>query len=88
MTVSRALRKPEMVSEPLRAKILKGYLHRSGGWELGTGPSIVVVDKGLAKSLSSTTVREGVYAFFFAQKGLMAGLSLQGSKITEITPDR
>ena len=65
-----------------------GYLHRSGGWELGTGPSIVVVDKGLAKSLSTTTVREGVYAFFFAQKGLMAGLSLQGSKITEITPDR
>jgi len=65
-----------------------GYLHRSGGWELGTGPSIVVVDKGLAKSLSTTTVREGVYAFFFAQKGLMAGLGLQGSKITEITPDR
>jgi lipid-binding SYLF domain-containing protein len=65
-----------------------GYLHRSGGWELGTGPSIVVVDKGLAKSLSTSTVREGVYAFFFAQKGLMAGLGLQGSKITEITPNR
>jgi lipid-binding SYLF domain-containing protein len=65
-----------------------GYLHQSGGWELGTGPSIVVVDKGLAKSLSTTTVREGVYAFFFAQKGLMAGLGLQGSKITEITPNR
>jgi lipid-binding SYLF domain-containing protein len=47
-----------------------------------------VVDKGLAKSLSTTTVREGVYAFFFAQKGLMAGLGLQGSKITEITPNR
>jgi hypothetical protein len=27
-------------------------------------------------------------AFFFGQKGLMAGLGLQGSKITEITPDR
>ena len=65
-----------------------GCLHRSGGWELGTGPSIVVVDKGLAKSLSTSTVREGVYAFFFAQKGLMAGLGLQGSKITEITPNR
>jgi lipid-binding SYLF domain-containing protein len=63
-----------------------GCLHRSGGWELGTGPSIVIVDKGMAKSLSSTTIRKGVYAFFFSQRGLMAGLGLQGSKITEFTP--
>jgi lipid-binding SYLF domain-containing protein len=64
------------------------YLQKSEGWEIGTGPSIVVLDKGYAKNLSSTTLRKGIYAFIFDQKGLMAGIGLQGSKITEITPDK
>ncbi len=64
------------------------YLDKSGGWEIGVGPSIVIVDEGLAKSLTTTTAKKGVYAFFFDQKGLMAGLGLQGSKITRITPDK
>jgi lipid-binding SYLF domain-containing protein len=64
------------------------YLDNSEGWEIGTGPSIVIVDKGKAKSLTSTTLKSGVYAFIFGQKGLMAGISLQGSKITKITPDK
>ena len=61
-----------------------GYLNKSDGWEIGVGPSIVIVDEGLAKSLTSTTARADVYAFFFNQKGLMAGLGLQGTKITRI----
>ncbi len=60
------------------------YLKESEGWELGTGPSIVIVDEGFARSLSTTTARSDVYAFFFDQKGLMAGIGLQGSKITKI----
>jgi lipid-binding SYLF domain-containing protein len=60
------------------------YLDKSDGWELGTGPSIVVVDKGAAGSLSTTNIRDDVYAFIFDQKGLMAGLGLQGTKITKI----
>lgn len=64
------------------------YLNKSGGWEIGTGPSIVVVDAGMAKSMTTTTLQKGVYAFFFSQKGLMAGLGLQGSKITRINPPR
>lgn len=63
------------------------YLRKSGGWELGVGPSIVVVDAGVAKALTTTTARKEIYAFFFSQKGLMAGLGLQGSKITRIDPD-
>ena len=63
------------------------YLNSSKGWEIGVGPSIVVVDKGAAGSLTSTTAKEDVYAFFFDQKGLMGGLGLQGSKITPITPE-
>lgn len=64
------------------------YLKNSGGWEVGVGPSVVVVDEGMARSFSTTTARSGVYAFFFDQKGLMAGLGIQGSKITEIQPDK
>jgi lipid-binding SYLF domain-containing protein len=64
------------------------YLDKSDGWEIGSGPSVVVVDKGMGKTLSSTTLRSGVYAFIFGQQGLMAGIGLQGSKITKITPDK
>jgi lipid-binding SYLF domain-containing protein len=62
------------------------YLDKSDGWELGVGPSITIVDQGIATSLTTTTAREGVYAFFFEQKGLMAGVGIQGTKITRIHP--
>ena len=62
------------------------YLENSAGFEVGAGPSVVVVDTGKAKTLTTTTAREDVYAFIFGQKGLMAGVGLQGSKITKIGP--
>jgi lipid-binding SYLF domain-containing protein len=62
------------------------YLDKSGGWAIGTGPSIVVVDQGVARSLTTTNLRSDVYAFVFDQKGLMAGIGIEGSKITKITP--
>jgi len=61
------------------------YLDASGGWAIGTGPSIVVVDQGAARSLTTTTLRADVYAFVFDQKGLMGGVGIEGSKITKIT---
>ena len=64
------------------------YLNKSSGWEIGVGPSVVVVDAGLARSLSTTTAKSDIYVFFFNQKGLMAGLGIQGSKITRIHPDK
>ena len=63
-------------------------LNRSGGWEVGSSPSLTIVDQGMATSLSTTTIDSGTYAFFFNQKGLMGGLGLQGSKITRIQPQR
>jgi len=59
-------------------------LNRTGGWEIGSAPSLVVVDRGVSASLSTTTIQKGTYAFFFDQRGLMGGLGLQGSKITRI----
>jgi lipid-binding SYLF domain-containing protein len=61
------------------------YINRSNGWEVGVGPTIVVVDVGGAKSASTTTAKADIYAFFFEQKGLMGGLGLQGTKITRIS---
>jgi lipid-binding SYLF domain-containing protein len=61
------------------------YLDKSDGWEIGTGPSIVIADVGTASSFTTTTAKSEIYAVFFNQKGLMAGLGLQGSKITKIS---
>jgi lipid-binding SYLF domain-containing protein len=61
------------------------YLDRSEGFELGVGPSVVVVDEGIGKSMTSTTITQDVYAFIFDQMGAMAGLGIQGSKITRIS---
>jgi len=60
------------------------YLSKSGGFELGVGPSIVVLDAGAAKALTTTTAQKDMYAIFFNQRGLMAGLGLQGTKISRI----
>ncbi len=62
------------------------YLNNSDGFELGSAPSLTVVDRGVAAGFSTTTLQKDIYAFFFDQKGLMAGLSLQGTKITPYTP--
>lgn len=63
-------------------------INRSGGWEIGSSPSLVIVDEGMASSLTTTTLNASTYAFFFNQRGLMGGLGLQGSKITRIQPPR
>jgi lipid-binding SYLF domain-containing protein len=67
----------------MNEKSLK-YLDSSKGLEVGVGPSVVVVDSGMAKGFTSSTLTEEIYAFVFAQKGLMAGVGLQGNKITKI----
>ena len=60
------------------------YLDTSGGWELGVGPSIVVLDVGAARALTTTTAKSDIYAVIFDQRGLMAGAGLQGSKISRM----
>ena len=62
------------------------YLNKSGGFELGGAPSLVIADEGFSAAMSTTTMQKGICAFFFGQKGLMAGIGLQGTKITEYTP--
>ncbi len=60
------------------------YIHETHGWEIGVGPTVVLVNEGAAKNLSSTTLKDDAYAFIFDQQGLMASLSIEGTKISRI----
>jgi lipid-binding SYLF domain-containing protein len=62
------------------------YLHKSGGFALGTGPSLAFADKGAGAEASSSTIVKDIYAIPFNQAGLMADLTLQGTKISVIHP--
>lgn len=60
------------------------YVRDTKGWEVGVGPTVVVVDQGVAKNLSSSSLQHDAYAFVFDQQGLMAGISIEGTKISLI----
>jgi lipid-binding SYLF domain-containing protein len=60
------------------------YVAKTAGWEIGVGPTVVVVDEGMAKNLSTSTLKDDAYAFIFSQQGLMAGVSIEGTKISRI----
>jgi len=60
------------------------YLDKSKGWEIGVGPNVVVVNEGIAKNLSTSTLKDDAYAYIFDQQGLMASLSIEGTKISPI----
>lgn len=62
------------------------HVEKSDGWEVGVGPAVVVADEGFGKKASTTTLQSDIYAFIFGREGLMAGLGIEGSKITRIDP--
>jgi lipid-binding SYLF domain-containing protein len=61
-------------------------LMHADGWEIGSGPAVTFLDRGVQANVTSSTLREPVYAISFSQQGLMAALALNGTKITRITP--
>ena len=63
------------------------FLDKSDGWAIGADPSVAVIDVGAGASFDSTTLSHKVVAIPFGQNGLMAGVSLQGSKITTYNPN-
>ena len=60
------------------------YVSETQGWEIGVGPTVVIVNEGVAKNLSTSTLKDDAYAFIFDQEGLMAGVSIEGTKISKI----
>ena len=69
----------------MNAKALQ-QLDVAKGFEVGVGPTVVVMDEGKAKSTTTTTMNDDIYAFIFSQKGLMGGLGIQGNNIRKTEP--
>jgi lipid-binding SYLF domain-containing protein len=62
-------------------------LQNASGWEIGTGPSVVMLDAGVQANITTTTLAEPVYAISFNQQGLMAALAINGTRISPFTPE-
>jgi lipid-binding SYLF domain-containing protein len=60
---------------------------KSDGFELGAEANVVVLDAGAAAGASTGTAGAPVYAVAFGQRGLMGGISLQGTRITKTKSD-
>ncbi len=56
----------------------------SQGWEAGVDGNIALIDVGGGRRLDTTTLRDPIVGFVFGVKGLMADLSLKGSKFTRL----
>jgi len=59
----------------------------SSGWQVGVDGSVALLDMGAGGSLDSTEAQDPIVGFVFGHKGLIAGLSLEGTKFTKIWPD-
>jgi lipid-binding SYLF domain-containing protein len=57
----------------------------NAGFNVGVGPSVVIVDEGMGRTLTTVTAKDDVYAFVFGQEGLMGGIGVQGNKITSLS---
>jgi lipid-binding SYLF domain-containing protein len=60
------------------------WVNAAHGWSIGSAPSLVVVDQGMARTMNTDTLHSGIYAFTFDQRGLMGGIGIQGSKIQRL----
>ena len=60
------------------------YLDSSKGFEIGADANVALANEGLGYDVTSSTVQDPIIAFVFGQQGLMAGLTIEGSKITRI----
>lgn len=56
----------------------------SKGWSIGADTGIALVTKGAGGDYDSKTLQKPILGFVFGEKGLMADLSLEGSKINKI----
>lgn len=61
-------------------------VEQNSGFSAGTGPSVVVINKSAGAAVDTSMIDHDVYAFPFNGKGLMADLTLQGTKISHIHP--
>ena len=59
----------------------------SSGWEIGVDGAVALFALGAAGAVDSNTFKDPIVGFVFGQKGLLAGVSMEGTKFTKIWPD-
>jgi lipid-binding SYLF domain-containing protein len=75
--------KRDIIMAFLDANELKKF-QDSDGWKVGADGTVTLVDVGASGTIDSATLKKPIVGFIVGQKGLMAGLSLDGSKITKL----
>jgi lipid-binding SYLF domain-containing protein len=55
------------------------------GFEVGAGLDFALASMGTSGSISTSTLQKPVVVWVFGQQGLMAGVTVAGQKITELT---
>ena len=56
----------------------------SSGWEAGVDGNLALAEVGTGGRLDTTTLQEPIVAFVFGVRGIMADISMKGSKFTKI----
>ncbi len=59
----------------------------SDGWEAGVDGSITLVDWGKSKDITSISYEKPIIAFVYGETGLMAGVSIEGTKFQRVIPN-
>ena len=59
----------------------------SSGWQAGVDGTIALWNMGVGGSIDTTESQDPIVGFVFGHKGIIAGLSMEGTKFTKIWPD-
>ena len=65
---------------------MDNFLYTSG-WEVGVDGAVALFQLGAAGAADTNTFKDAIVGFVFGQKGLIAGVSIEGTKFTKIWPD-
>ena len=67
----------------MQAEALKKF-RASSGWKAGVDGSVALITVGAGEAVDTTNIKDPIVGFVFDQKGLMANLTLEGSKYTKL----
>ena len=59
----------------------------SSGWQAGVDGTVALWSLGAGGSIDTTESQDPIVGFVFGHKGIIAGLSMEGTKFTKIWPD-
>jgi lipid-binding SYLF domain-containing protein len=56
----------------------------SSGWSVGVDANVTVVSVGANAQISTETAQQPIIGFVLSNSGLMAGLTMNGTRVTRI----